>query len=256
VIARAAALRLAAIAITDHDTVSGLAEAEAAAATHNIEFLSGVELSAHLGETEVHIVGLGIDPATSALGSVLDALREERLARARRILEYLKNRGVAIELRNVEAATARGAIGRMHIAREIQAMGLARTVQEAFDKYLCVRRRAFSKNPTVFCLDAIHVIHQARGLAVIAHPGIGMTRKVLPRLLHLPFDGIEAYHVQHSPGHVTEFIQLARDRGWLISGGSDCHGEAKGEPPQLGKVRVPYEHYQAINAALSTSRQP
>ena len=104
------------------------------------------------------------------------------------------------------------------------------------------------------CADTIGLIHEAGGVAILAHPGIDADiSRAVPRLMALPFDGIEVYHTKHTPGHVTHFTQIAIERDLLISGGSDCHGAAKGEAPEMGKVRVPYYHYERIVAATKSA---
>jgi predicted metal-dependent phosphoesterase TrpH len=110
---------------------------------------------------------------------------------------------------------------------------------------------AYVPKETMPLADAVDLIHGAGGLAFVAHPGLGKTtRKLLPELLTYPFDGIEAYHVSHSPGRVEEFTTLAQERGLLITGGSDCHGTIKGKA-LLGSVRTPVAVYEAMLNALS-----
>lgn len=251
VIERAASLGLAAVAVTDHDATSGLAAARDAAATHGIEFLDGVEISAGFGNREIHILGLGIRPESEILQEALEEFLQNRAQRAHEIIARLNELGVPLEKSAIEAHTAQGAIGRMHIARELFERGHTRTVQGAFDKYIGAGRPAYIPKTRMPCPDAIDLIHQAHGLAFIAHPGLGDAPKTLDKLLTLPFDGLEAYHPRHSPGHTTQFTQLAQERNLLITGGSDCHGAIKNHPPLIGSVQVPYAHYARIKTALA-----
>jgi len=264
VVRRAAHLGFRAIALTDHDTVAGLAEAEGAARNHGLAFLNGTEISAVFDRRELHVVGLGIRPDDPPLSAALEKLQQDRAARADAIVDRLNRLGVPIDRAQVQARAAGGAIGRIHIAQALHALGVSRTVQQAFDQYIGKGRRAYVAKTALPCADAVDLIHAARGLAFVAHPGIGATtHKLLPRLLALPFDGIEAYHSNHTPGQVTAFTCLAEERGLLISGGSDCHGAAKAgqadteDPPataDLGKVRVPYAHLERIVDALSAKQ--
>ena len=248
---RAAELGFAAIALTDHDAVSGLAEAAEAADKCNIEFLPGVEISAHYGRFEVHVVGLGIDPCFQPLCEEADRLKEGRALRADEMINKLNKMGIPIDREDVEARTADGTIGRMHLAQELMDMGITRTVQEGFDKYIKVGRRAYVPKMSLSCEKAVDLIHQAGGLAIIGHPGVGKTtRQILQHLLKLPFDGIEVHHTRHSGDHVAEFRRVARDHNLLISGGSDCHGSAKSQPPEMGKIRLPYKYFEQIKSAL------
>lgn len=256
VVSRAYDLNFAAIAITDHDTLAGLPEAADAAADIGIEFMPGVEISAAYGNTEVHVIGLGIDAGDQALTAALLALRNARQARVEKILDRLHTRGVELTRDEVQAqADKADALGRVHIARAMRARGLTKTVQEGFDRYIGRGKKAFVPKKTVSCAKAVDLIHGAGGLAFIAHPAVGNTvQSILARLLTLPFDGIEAYHTEHSPGHVTQFVQIARERHLLISGGSDCHGTATGKP-DMGRVRVPYEHFEMIKKELTNRKK-
>jgi len=252
VIRRAAALGLAAIAIADHDTVSGVNEAKRAAYEREIEFLAAVEISASFEHAEIHIVGLGIDPACRVLCDALDRLRDARIVRVERILERLDRLGIPIDFDEVLAQTSTdGTVGRVHVARLLETRGVTRTIQEGFDKYLRAGRKAYVPKKRLTCREAIDLTHEARGVAILAHPGVGpITWRILHRLVALPFDGIEVYHTKHTPDHVTHLTRLALERGLLISGGSDCHGTAVSPKPDMGKIRVPYPHFERIKDAL------
>jgi 3',5'-nucleoside bisphosphate phosphatase len=248
VVARACQVGLSALAITDHDTVSGVPEARDAAQEAGLGFLCGTEFSATFSGVEVHVLGLGIDTGHARLASTLEELREGRETRADAMIERLNELGVPIRKEKVEARTA-SSIGRLHIAQEIRTLGHVRTVQQGFDKYIGQGRPAYVDKPRIPCHEAIELIHEAGGLAFLAHPGLGAVKKEVTRLLELPFDGIEVYHSRHSPGQSDGFMTIAKERGLLISGGSDCHGEAKTKA-LMGKVRLPYEYFERIQAAL------
>jgi len=252
VVQRAAELGLAAVAVTDHDTVAALPQARAAAGSLGVEFLSGVEISTWFQGVEVHVVGLGVREDAPALNAGLQSQHQARLSRVLRILELLREQGRALDGAVLLAQAERGALGRMHVAAALHAAGVTRTVQEAFDRFLNTGRPAYVAKQMAAAADALAWIHHAGGLAFVAHPGLGQaTRRRLPALLALPFDGIEAYHTSHSPGETDGFLQLARERNLLVAGGSDCHGRIKGMAPEMGKVRVPYKHFAAIKAALA-----
>ena len=267
VVRRAAALGLAAIAITDHDTVAGVEEGAGLARELEIEFLTGTEISASFGRGEVHVVGLGIDPRQQALVEALEGLQRARASRIDTMIERLNRIGIQITRLEVEETCGNPqSLGRLHVARALLRRGVTKTVQEGFDRYLKTGRRAYVPNRTVSCGRAIDLIHEAGGVAILAHPGVGVTvREILPRLLELPFDGLEVYHTKHTPGQVTAFTHLVLERNLLISGGSDCHGTAtsaagrkeaasgSGEP-DMGRVRVPYAHYQALVDAIGRRR--
>ena len=239
------------MAITDHDTVSGIPEALEAARLNGITLLPGVEISASYGSREVHVLGLGIDIAEAALTTSLEQFREERAGRAIAIIKRLNEIGVPITNEEVVAISGEGTIGRMHIARAIHARGIVSNVQEAFDRFIGGGQRAFVKKPTISVQSAIDLIHAAHGLAFVAHPGIGTMPQILRGLLKLPFDGIEVWHSRHHPQQSEEFQKLAEERNLLMTGGSDCHGTIKGHQPEMGKVRVPYCHFERICQRLA-----
>ncbi|MDX9974553.1 MAG: PHP domain-containing protein [FCB group bacterium] len=253
VVSRALQHGIVAMAISDHDTVSGVPEARAAAEAQGIEYLCATEISSRFNEMEVHIVGLGIDITSPVLLEALVGQKNSRNARAERIVEELHKAGVPVEWARIVARTADGVVGRMHIAQEIHDLGFSQSVQDSFERYIGRGQRAFVRKSTMTSAEAIDLIHEARGLAILAHPGIGAPQRMLSRLLRLPFDGIEAYHCKHTPGQIEEFSILARELGLLISGGSDCHGQAKLKP-EMGNVRVPYEHFTRLKEVLATRK--
>jgi hypothetical protein len=252
VVERAAEFGMSAMAITDHDTLSGIPEARAAAEQAGIEFLNGTEISSQIHRQETHILGLGISLECDALNNALETQAQQRADRALRIIERLRNLGVPIEMERIEARAAGGSIGRMHIAQEILSLGHSTSVQDAFDKFIKAGRPAHVPKAVLPCAEALDLIHEAGGLAFAAHPGIGNRgSRVLGQLLKNPFDGIEAYHSRHTDEQAATFRALARDRNLLVTGGSDCHGAIKGEAPLMGSVQVPYECYERILDALN-----
>ena len=251
VVERAAEAGLAAMAITDHDTVSGTEEAAEAAERLGLEFLTGTEISTLFKGRETHILGLGVDARDSRLLEGLASQAEKRNDRAKKIVAKLNELGVPVEYEKIAARVAGGVIGRMHIALEIVAAGHANSVQGAFDKFIKSGRPAFVPKAQMSPDEAVEVIHGAGGLAFVAHPGLGQTSGCLDALLALGFDGIEAYHSRHSPGKIEAFLEIANARGLLVTGGSDCHGTVKGESPLMGKVQVPYACFERIKEALN-----
>lgn len=250
VVQRASEIGITAIAITDHDTVDGVLPAKAAAEKAGIADIAGIELSATFDSGDIHILGLGIDTESPPLRAALEVLHDARAHRIQRMLERLAKRGIPLKL---EDDAANGVVGRMHIARALHAAGHTKTVQQAFDKYLKPGRPGYAAQVKLECEKAIELIHAAKGLAFIAHPGIGAPRRKLLSLLEYPFDGIECYHSKHSPGQTDMLLQLARDRGLLVTGGSDCHGEAKGRA-EMGRVRMPLACYEQIAMRIDELR--
>lgn len=243
---RAAKLGAAAIAITDHDTLAGVPSAAAACAMHGIEFLPGVEISSHIGTQELHILGLGVDPGNSALRDRLAQMAAIRLDRGRTMARKLNALGVPIDFPAIEARAGKGVVGRMHLAQAVVELNHAATVQHAFDKFLKAGRPAYVARESMSAREAVDVIHAARGLAFVAHPGIGGIDSRFDVLLALPFDGIEVSHTRHTPDQQKRYAALVEERGLIATGGSDCHGGIKGDPLLMGTVHTPYEVYVRI----------
>ena len=227
---------LAAIALTDHDTVSGLAEARETGATLGVRIVNGVELSAVEGESETHLLGLHLQD-TAVLERGLAGLRDMRGRRAATIVERLQALGVQITFDDVLMQAGDGAIGRPHVARALVADGWATDQRDAFDRYLGAGRPAFVAKDQLRMDEAIAMVHAAGGIAVLAHPGAAGTRERLESLAALGMDGVEVKHPSHSSADTQRLRALAEQLGLLPSGGSDWHGAADG-PRTIGMMRV------------------
>jgi predicted metal-dependent phosphoesterase TrpH len=242
---------LAAIALTDHDSVAGLAEARDAGAQLDVRVINGVELSAVEGDTETHILGLHLAD-TGVLDRGLGELRNMRERRATRIVERLNELGVQVEYADVLSQANGGALGRPHVARAMVASGWATDLRDAFDRYLGAGRPAYVAKDQLSMPDAIAMIHAAGGLAVLAHPGSFGTRERLEALVQLGLDGVEVKHPGHSSSDTTRLKGLVALLGLVPSGGSDWHGAAEG-PRTIGMMQVPPE-WLAMQDARVASR--
>jgi predicted metal-dependent phosphoesterase TrpH len=219
--------------------VSGLAEAQAAGAELGVRIINGVELSAVEGEIETHLLGLHLRD-TGVLERGLGALREMRQRRATQIVERLDAMGVKISFDDVLAQANGGAVGRPHVARAMIAQGWASDARDAFDRYLGAGRPAYVAKEQLSMTDAIAMVHEAGGLAVLAHPGGSGTRERIEALIALGMDGIEVKHPSHSSSDTTRLRGLVEQFGLVASGGSDWHGAAEG-PRTIGMMQVPAE---------------
>jgi len=237
VVAAAHQAGLAAVALTDHDTVAGIAEAQAAAAELGLRLVAGVELSAVEGDTETHVLGLHLS-RVSEIEAGLIALREMRRQRAVRIVQRLNDLGVRISFESVVEQAAGGAIGRPHVARALVQEGWATDLRDAFDRYLGNGRPAFVAKDRLTMIDAVAMIHRAGGIAVMAHPGHTGSRTRLESLAAHGMDGVEVLHPSHSAEDVARLRALTEHLGLVPSGGSDWHGSEDG-PRTLGSMHVP-----------------
>jgi predicted metal-dependent phosphoesterase TrpH len=230
---------LAAIALTDHDSVAGLPEARQVGDELGVRVINGVELSAVEGESETHLLGLHLSD-TTVLERGLSDLRDMRGRRAARIVELLQSQGVQVTLDDVLLQAGTGAIGRPHVARALVADGWAVDVRDAFDRYLGAGRPAYVAKDQLGMRDAIAMVHAAGGLAVLAHPGSSATRERLEALRALGLDGVEVKHPSHSPQDTARIRTFSEQLGLLLSGGSDWHGAGDG-PRTIGMMQVPME---------------
>lgn len=250
VVRTAAAARLGAVALTDHDTLDGIADATAVGRELGIRVVPGIELSAVEGDAETHILGIHVgDPVP--LEQRLAQLREMRLTRAARIVERLNALGVPVQMERVLAEAAGGAVGRPHVARAIIAGGWVGDFREAFERFLGNGKSAYVAKDQLPVKEAIALIHAAGGLAVLAHPGGLCTRERVAALVEAGLDGLEVLHPGHSwedarrlDGFTTEF-HLVR------SGGSDWHGSPDGARA-LGMMRVPAQWLREQDARVAS----
>jgi hypothetical protein len=229
---------LVAIALTDHDTVDGLAEASDEGQLLGVRIVPGVELSAVEGEAETHLLGLHLSDI-GQVDSRLRDLRDMRLTRATRIVVRLNELGVKVTLEDVLAQSGGGAVGRPHIARALVNDGWATDMRDAFDRYLGNGKAAFVAKDRLSMADAIAMIHDARGLAILAHPGSSGTRARIEGLVGHGLDGVEVRHPSHSAEDVARLSALVEHFHLVPSGGSDWHGLSEGGRT-LGGMRVPH----------------
>jgi 3',5'-nucleoside bisphosphate phosphatase len=237
VVAAAHAAGLAAIALTDHDTMDGLGEATSAAAEVGMRIVRGVELSAHDGANEIHILALHVaHPAPLELR--LAAFRDQRQTRASSIVEKLNQLGIPVSMDEVLIESAGGAVGRPHVARAMVKIGKVRDSREAFDRYLGAGKPGFVAKERLEIREAIEITHAAGAVAIWAHPGPEGRRARLEPLVAMGLDGIEVRHPSHNQEDVLRIAALADFFKLLYSGGSDWHGAPTGVR-KIGGMHVP-----------------
>jgi len=245
---RAQNVGLACIALTDHDTVEGCARAAAACANVKMEFISGAELTAEHEDTEVHILGYFLDTKNPVL---LDRIGKFQAVRQNRINEMcaaLNRLGIPLKAESVFALANCKSPGRPHVARALVKEKLIDNLDEAFEKYLKKGRPAWVPKTKMSALEGVELIHQAGGLAVMAHPGLNRTDDIIPGLVKAGLDGIECFHTKHSTVMAERYLEIAEKYDLLVTGGSDCHGFSK-KAPLIGTVKLPYEHIEKLFAA-------
>lgn len=236
----ASSLGIKVLALTDHDTLSGLPEARRAAESLPIRLLDGVEISVTWKKMTIHMVGLGIDPDNQTLIKGLSSLSEFRQWRAEEIGRRLAKSGIEGAFPAARSLSNGRLVTRTHFARFLVDKGYAKDVREVFKKYLVKGKPGFVDGQWVELDDAVQWVKQAGGQAVIAHPArYRLTRTKLRRLIsefkEVGGDALEVVSGSHSKDEYFTMAQHAKDLGLLASAGSDYHGP---ENPwiQLGKL--------------------
>ena len=252
VVEAAAGAGLAVIALTDHDTLAGVAEAQSAGERLGVRVIAGVELSAAEGANETHLLGLHLSQVDE-LERHLVRFRDGRRTRAEQIVERLNSLGIPITMASVVTHAAGGAIGRPHVARALVSGGWVADHRDAFDRYLGAGRPAYVSKLRLEIADAIRLVHDAGGIAVLAHPGADAVRPRLDRLIAVGLDGIEVRHPSHSPDEIARLLLLTEQLGLVPSGGSDWHG-ARGGPRTIGCMHVSVEWLERQEARLAARR--
>lgn len=215
---------LAAVAITDHDTIAGWEEALEAGRAAGIEVVPGCELSTEVGSTEVHILAYYFDPQEPHMAALLTRMRGGRQKRAEEAvakLHQLGHTGVSLE-RILELGGE--TVGRPHIAQVLVEAGVVRTKEEAFDRFLARGKPGYVPRPKLTPEEAIQVIKEAGGVPAIAHPGLIRDDNWVRRFLSMGAMGIEAYHTDHGENQRQFYARWGLDAGLIVTGGTDSHG--------------------------------
>ncbi|GAB6906106.1 conserved hypothetical protein [Desulfosarcina cetonica] len=264
ILTMAVKLGLKAIAITDHDTLSGSAAAINGGIPSALQFLTGIEISAaappgYRMNGSVHILGYGIALGNPVLSSLLDQLQQAREDRNPQIIARLNALGMDLSMDELAAVVGDAMAGRPHIAQLMIKKKLATSIDDAFDRFLGKNKPAYVHKYRAPMDAAIDAIRQAGGIAVLAHPILnGITdsdlfEKFLLTLKAMGLQGIEAYYPDHSSALTAEYCRLAHKHDLLITGGSDFHGDAT---PGIcmgvgdGRLHVPYALYTSLVACL------
>jgi len=231
------------IAITDHDSVEGVAPALIAAQNFpQLKVISGVEVSTDVPHGEVHILGYFIDYRDPELLETLERLRGSRRVRAQKMLAKLSALGIDIEWERVQEIAGVGSIGRPHIAQAMLERGFVESPKEAFVKYIGREGPAYAGREKMTPSEAVELIVKANGLPVLAHPAeIDKLEELIPLLQKVGLVGIEAYYNNYSAKLVKNLASLAHKYGLVASGGSDYHGMEGTSETTLGGVAIPYE---------------
>jgi len=238
------------IALTDHDTLGGVAEAQQAADGTELEVIAGVEISSEGEWGDLHILGYYVDPESSPLQEMMQAMQDARLGRARKMVERLGELGMPLEWEEVRVLAGGESVGRPHVARALINRGYVVTLQDVFDRFLAHGGPAYIPRLKLTPAEVIQAIIEAGGVAALAHPGHYWTAlELLPEFVGYGLRGLEVYYPNHSPDEIKALLRLCQEHGLIATGGTDFHGPGFEEGASLGSVYVPPECVERLREA-------
>jgi predicted metal-dependent phosphoesterase TrpH len=255
VVTIAAKLGLAAIAITDHDSIAGIYEAQQAGKRLGVEVIPAVEISTIIDERPIDILGYFVDPDYPVLKHFLQRQQAARVLRNERILQRLAEIGIIISNKELEANRGDDSedanAGRVHIGQILIQRGFVKDLNEAFAKYLGKDGLAFVPLNNTHPQEAIAVVNESGGVAVVAHPGLYGRDDLLPQIAALGLTGLEVNHPDHTENDITKYQEIAKQLHLIPTAGSDYHGLRNGKMhhANLGTCTVSMDIVEQLRAA-------
>lgn len=246
VVRAAHAAGVTALALTDHDTTAGVAEAVAAARETGIQLVPGVELNTDRSRGEVHILGYLIPLEDGAFQELLARRRGARVRRGEAMVRRLQELGFDITFEHVRRIAGDGAITRPHVARALMETGGVPSVAEAFGRYLYTGGPAYVPHEPFTPVDAVQAVLAAGGVPVLAHPGRLEDEAIIPELGEAGLQGLECYYPEHSPADTRRFLALAAKYDLVVTGGTDFHGPGSTGDRAIGSVSAPSSAVDAL----------
>jgi predicted metal-dependent phosphoesterase TrpH len=240
------------LAVTDHDSTGGVREAmDEARGLATLEIVPGLEINCDVPGAEIHVLGYCVDWEAAWFQEFLGAQREERRQRVYRIAARLAELGVPIDPADVFALVKEGSAGRPHVAQVMVDRGHVKSVREAFDRYLSVNGPANVPRRRLAPAEAVRIIRRARGVPVLAHPGLANRDELIPELVEAGLMGIEAFYPEHSAGQIAAYRELCARLGLVATGGSDFHGPRVGGARHPGVQPVPESAWPELRGRLA-----
>lgn len=249
IIKQAKELGLSAVAIADHDTVDAIVNLKEEISTAGIELIPAVEINTDLDDKEIHILGYLIDIDSPILISVLKNQREARIRRNKEIINKLNRLGFKLSFEEVLALAGGDSIGRPHIAQVLVKKGYVESKEEAFNKLLKRGCPGYVPRCSISWREAIAVINEAGGIAVLAHPGKSFVDHLVPMMVKEGLQGIEIWHPSHSPEDIQHYLRLAETFSLLATGGSDAHSPK--DIPLIEENKILYERVSLLKERKS-----
>jgi predicted metal-dependent phosphoesterase TrpH len=250
VVKRAEEMGLGGVGITDHDTVDGLPSLIRLCEKRGMLAVPGVELSAVLDDTDIHVLGYFIRHDNREFNRRLRQFQEARVDRAREMVDRLIGMGVLLDFESIEELSGRGTIGRPHIAIALLRKGAVHSFEEAFARYIGYHAPAYVPKFRLHPADAVSMIKRVGGFPVLPHPGVLGDDDLVAKVIRMGMMGIEAWHPHHSDEEAERYLELARQYDLVATAGSDCHGALDG-PSSIGGRTVGIETVYEMKGRLT-----
>jgi hypothetical protein len=236
---------MAAISITDHDTVEGSRKA-INYPDKKIEFIPGIEFSCEKNSEEVHILGYYIDVGNEILSQTEKRLLRLRERRIHNFINKLNENGIRITIEDVHEYSTGKAVGRPHLAQAIFHHGYTQTMEEAYGNYLSAGCATYVPRSKMTVEEAMRVIECAGGISVIAHPSSLKNQNIVKEIIGMGIMGIEVYHPMNSNQNIEDYLKLAKENNLFITGGSDFHSSQRAGRPLFGQYNINYDHVKRM----------
>ena len=236
------------ISITDHDSVDGIAASIEEGEKSYVEVIPGIEISTTVDTGEIHILGYFIDYEDEYFVKNLKRIQEIRLKRMSVMVDKLNRLMIDIDLNELIEYAASSSIGRLHLAHFLKKKGIVGSAYEAFDRYIGSGKPAYEKMNALSPEEGIELISNAGGIPVLSHPGLTRRDDLIDEMIHAGLRGLEVYHSGHSEEDTNRYFQMTRDKGLLVTGGSDCHGEKKLNM-LMGRIKLPIQFVDRLKEA-------
>ena len=238
------------ISITDHDSVDGIAASIEEGEKSGVEVIPGIEISTTVDTGEIHILGYFIDYTDEYFLKSLKRIQEIRIKRMSVMVDKLKKLAVDIDFDELIEYVSNNSICRLHLAHFLKKKGIVGSVYEAFDRYIGSGKPAYEKMNALTPEEGIELISNAGGVSILAHHGLTRRDDLIDAMIYTGLNGLEVYHSGHSEEDTNRYFQMTKDKGLLVTGGSDCHGEKKLNI-LMGRVKLPIQYVDRLKAEVS-----
>jgi predicted metal-dependent phosphoesterase TrpH len=236
------------ISITDHDSIDGIEASIKEGEKNGVEVIPGIEISTTVDTGEIHILGYFIDYKDEYFLKRLKTIQEIRVKRMSVMIDKLSKLMININLNELTEYAGSGSICRLHLAHFLKKKGFVGSVYEAFDRYIGSGKPAYEKMNALTPEEGIGLILNAGGIPVLAHPGLTKRDDLIDEMIESGLKGLEVYHSGQSEEDTTRYFQMAKDKGLLVTGGSDCHGEKKLNM-LMGRIKLPIQYVDRLKEA-------